>query len=375
MKAQPQFAAYPEASAPAYRRWLAAGTVLLALLGSAGVLLRPLLEARVTALIAAGALLLWLLALLLRTLSYRLNRHNAFHYAQEVARVERAWWSRHRRQVSLLGALLIGAAGTTREHWQLVLDNQKPPPQPKNERGGMAIRSSTVFATEATEREAQLAGLLALQWREQLPTTLNAAPVACYWQGSASAWQAFVEDMTRACPDLGLPERPEPWSGQQTLEALIARLQEQPEPARILCAGCHSGVPLQESARPAGEAAVLWLLGRSGAGARFTCGEWYAQGQDTLADVAARAQRQSELDNPPAITVTFRQPEIPALAECGWRLDGHQQDSNWGDLGPLEAMVVQTLAACYAEHHRQPCGWLAKDPAYTLALGIVKPDE
>ncbi|MCO6060477.1 hypothetical protein NG726_27970 [Pseudomonas sp. MOB-449] len=348
--------------------------MLLALVGSGGVLLRPFVEPRVAAVLAAGGLLLWLAALLLRTLYYRFNRHNASLYAHEVAEVERAWWSRHRQEACLQGAVLLGAVGTTQEHWRLLLARQHRTPVPHPEGNGTAIRLLSVFAKTQEERETQLAQLLAMQWREQLPASLACSPVACYWQGSASAWKAFTDDMTRHCPGLKLPEHPEPWQGQRSLELAIERLQRFPQPAHMLCAGCGS-VPTGSEGKPAGEAAVLWLLARSGTGVRLGRGEWYSERAERLVDVAVRAQVQSGLEGPPEACVSFAQPEVAELPDIGWRLDGQLQDANWGALGELEMMVVQTLAASYAEQHRKPCGWLAKDPAHRLVLGVVKIDE
>ncbi|SDJ39028.1 hypothetical protein SAMN05216189_101659 [Pseudomonas delhiensis] len=375
MNVPPRFAAYPAARPPAYGRWLAAGTTLLALLGATGVLSQPFLESRVTALLAAVVLLLWLAALLLRTLYYRLNRHNAYLYGQEVEQVERAWWVRHRQQVGLRGCLLLGPAGSTSAHWQQVLARQQRPPEPRKEGEGSALRLLSVFGTDTAGREMQLARLLALQWREQLPGTLADAPMACYWLGSIPAWQALVKDMAEQCPGLHLPEQPEAWQGQKTLEAIIERLQGAPEAARILCAGCRCMPAGKDESLPAGEAAVLWLLGSPGQGVRLGRGQWYAAGAESLGEVAAQACRQSRLEEPPEACVSFSQAGVPELAEMGWRLAGQLQDTYWGRLGELEAMVVQTLAAFQAQQQGEPCGWLASSPSHTLVLGVVSPEH
>ncbi|MDH0292898.1 hypothetical protein N7414_27570 [Pseudomonas sp. GD04087] len=370
MNAPPQFDAYPTASAPAYGRWLAAGTTLLALLGAAGVLLRPFIEPRVAALLAAAVLLVWLLALSLRTLHYRLNRHNAYLYDQEVARVERVWWVRHRQRVSLCDSLLLGPAGSTAEHWQQLLAGQLRPPEPVPEGEASALRLLSVFANDRAEREVQLAQLLAQQWREQLPATLANAPLACYWQGSEAAWQALLADMAPHCPDLPLPALPEPWQGQKTLETIIERLQRAPQDARILCAGVRSLPADKQQASPAGEAALLWLLGRPGQGAQLSRGEWYAVGGDKLHAVAEQACRQSRVEEAPDACVAFAHAEV---TELDWRLAGVTQDAHWGRLDDLEAMVVQSLAALYAQQQGKPCGWLAKDSEHPLILGIASP--
>ncbi|WP_325435258.1 hypothetical protein [Pseudomonas nitroreducens] len=369
MNAPPQFDAYPEASPPAYGRWLAAGTTLLALLGAAGVLLRPFMEPRVAALLAAIVLLLWLLAVLARTLYYRLNRHNAYLYDQEVARIERTWWARHRQQASLRHCLLLGAAGSTAAHWQQVLGRQQRALEPILEDDGKAQRLLSVFGKDSAEREVQLALLLAQQWREQLPTTLADTPLACYWLGSALAWQALVADMATHCPNLRLPAQPQPWEGQKTLEAIIDRLQRAPQEACILCAGSRSLPVDKEQALPAGEAALLWLLGRPGQGVQLGRGEWYAADSDTLNAVAEQACRQSRMEAAPEACVSFTHAEA---AELDWRMAGQAQDAYWGRLGDLEAMVVQSLAALHAQQGK-PCGWLAKDSEHSLILGIASP--
>lgn len=375
MNAAPRFAAYPEASPPAYGRWLAAGTSLLALVGSAGVMLRPFIEPRVAALLACIVMLVWLLALLVRTLYYRMNRHNAYLYGEEVAQIERIWWARHRQQVGVRDCLLLGAVGSTSEHWQQVLARQQRPLEPTQEGEGSALRVLSVFGTDSAEREIQLARLLALQWREQLPVSLNTVPLACYWLGSAEAWQALREDMAEHCAELRLPAQAETWQGQKTLESIIERLQRAPEDARILCAGCRSLPAEKDAALPAGEAAVLWLLGNPGQGARLGRGEWYAEGAEPLAEVAARACRQGHLSEPPEVCAAFSQADLPELEALDWRLAGQSLDAYWGRLGDLQAMVLQTLAALHARHQGKPCGWLAKDPAHTLILGIASPSD
>ena len=371
MNVPPRFAPYPEVRPPSYARWLAAGTTLLALLGAAGVFLRPFMAPEGTALLAAAALLMWLSVLLLRTLYYRVNRHNAQVYELEVAEVKRAWWMRYRQQAGLRQCLLLGAAGSTAAHWQQVLARQQRPPVPVKEGEGNALRLLSIFGSDSTEREAQLAHLLAMQWREQLPATLSEAPLACYWLGSISAWATFVAGISEYCPDLRLPAQAQAWLAQETLEAVIERLQDAPEHAWILCAGCRSLPAGKDSALPAGEAAVLWVLGRPDQGVRLGRGECYDVGTDALVDVAQQACSQRYLDAPPEMCVSFSQRDIPELSELDWRLSAHLQDVYWGDLGDLEAMVVQTLAALHVQHQGSPCGWLAKSSSRSLILGVV----
>jgi hypothetical protein len=108
---------------------------------------------------------------------------------------------------------------------------------------------------------------------------------------------------------------------------------------------------------------------------RFTRGEWFLTDTEHLPTVAQRALQQSQLTAPTQICVSFSQPDVPDLGAIGWNTKQHVQDANFGALEKLQAMVALTLAAWYAEQHQMPCAWLANDPHYTLALGIVEPDE
>ena len=129
-------------------------------------------------------------------------------------------------------------------------------------------------------------------------------PLACYWQGSLATWQAFVEQMTKCFADVQLPEEPEPWQGIRSLDSIIDRLQGAPVEARILCAGCQSSPPGPESLLPAGEAALLWLLGPEG-GVRFSRGEWFDAETEHLVTVAERALQQGQLTAPPQCACRF----------------------------------------------------------------------
>lgn len=254
------------------------------------------------------------------------------------------------------------------------VQSRPPTPTPGSTPEGATIRLLQVFGDEVAERERHLANLLVLQWQAQQPEPLALQPLACYWQGSLATWQAFVEQMTKCFPEVRLPEQPEPWQGIRSLDSIIDRLQGAPAEARILCAGCQSSPPGPESLLPAGEAALLWLLGPEG-GVRFSRGEWFDADTEHLVTVAERALQQGQLTAPPQCCVSFSQPGVPGLSAHGWNTSQYRQDANFGALGSLEAMVVQTLAAAYATQHQVPCAWLANDPHHTLALGIVEPDD
>ncbi|NWA04999.1 hypothetical protein [Pseudomonas gingeri] len=374
MTPAPTFAAYPLVAPPVYSRWLAGGAALLALVGSASALLRPFIEVRLAAIGMVAVLLFWVLALLLRVLYYRFNRHNAHCYGETARRIQQRWWQRHRQQAALVEAVLLGGACRTSEQMQGLFKPGHVPPVPRKTTGGVAIRLPEVSGRDSAKREHQLATLLALHWQAQREVPIVLQPLRCYWQGTPAAWRAFVEQMTKSCPQVLLPEDPEPWQGLASLDAIIDRLQGAPADARILCAGCQSSPTQPDSRLPAGEAALLWLLGPQG-GVRFCRGEWFAADTDSLASVAGRAQRQSELEAPVHTCVGFSQPDISDLSAIGWNTRQHLQDANFGALAGLEAMVVLTLAASYVEAHGVPCAWLANDPDHTLALGVVEPDE
>jgi hypothetical protein len=371
---EPEFAPYPLVQAPVYSRWAASGVALLAFLSAISAMLRSVIEPPLAVTGLACAALVWSLALLLRVLYFRLNRHNAQSYDEAADQVRRAWWMRHRQNAALVDSVLVSAACTTPEHGQLLFSSDHQPPEPLKSVEGSTIRLLQVFGNDVAERERNLAILLALQWHEQGVEDLAVQPLRCYWQGSLAAWQAFVEQMSLCLPQVQLPPQPEPWQGIRTLDSVIEQLQGAPATARILCAGCQSSPGQQESPLAAGEAAVLWLFSPEG-GVRFTRGEWFLTDTEHLPTVAQRALQQSQLTAPTQICVSFSQPDVPDLPAIGWNTKQHVQDANFGALEKLQAMVALTLAAWYAEQHQRPCAWLANDPHYTLALGIVEPDE
>ncbi|WP_025996885.1 hypothetical protein [Pseudomonas viridiflava] len=374
MKRAPDFVQYPLVHSPAYFRWMVFGAVLLIALSGAGVALRPEIEPQRLVTGIACAFGVWLLALLLRVLYLRLNRHNAQRYHEATEQVSQTWWKHHRQHVALVESVLISAACSTPEQAQLLFSSDHQPSEPRATSEGRALRLVEVFGENVAERERNLATLLALQWHEQRDEPSAVQPLRCYWQGSQLAWNAFVEQMARCAAQVQLPEQPEPWEGISSLGSAIDQLQGAPATARILCAGCQSSPVVQDSPLPAGEAAVLWLFGPEG-GARFSRGEWFDAGTEPLSKVAERALKQRELMAPTEVCVSFAQPDVPELAGIGWNTRQHAQNANFGRLGPLQAMVVQTLAAWHAMKHQVPCAWLANDPHHTLALGIVEPDD
>lgn len=370
----PEFASYPVAQAPVYSRWVASGVALLVLLSGGNVAMRSHIAPGPAIAVAVGAMLVWLVALLLRVLYVRLSRHNAQCYAQTSAQVSQAWWARHRESAALVEAVLVGAPCTCAQQGQLLFGSNHRPPAPQETPEGSEIRLCQVFGSDVSERERNLAILLALQWYEQHSELPLVQPLRCFWQGSLQAWQAFVEQATLCFPRLRLPERPEPWQGIRSLGSVIDQLKGAPADVRILCAGCQSSSVEKDNGLAAGEAALLWLVGSEGS-VRLSRGEWFDAGREELATVARRALLQSKLTEPSRICVSFSQPDMADLSASGWNTQHNIQDANFGALGNLQPMVAQTLAAWYVEQNREPCAWIANDPHHTLALGIVKPDD
>jgi hypothetical protein len=374
MRPQPTFPAYRQARPPAGKRWLAAGATLLLLTGGASALLRPQGTGYGQVVMVIGFItLLSALVWGLRVLFYRLATHNAQLYNHEVKQVQQQWWKRHRQHVALAEAVLIGPAGTTLTQWQRLVKRDHRQPDVRIEAGGKALRLLHSFTPDIAEREAQLAKTLVLQWREQHQGELAITPLRCYWSGSPASWLVFSTQMATSFPEVALPAHPLLWQGEESMASIIDELAYTTPDSLILCAGCRSLPAAHESRLPAGEAAVLWLLGQSGK-VQFSRGEVFNPSPDeNLVTVAQRALAQSELTQPPDACFLFSQPDIPDLNDTGWNVTQHVQDLNWGELAEIESMVVQTLAAFFAEHHAVPCGWLARDPNHTLALGIVKP--
>ncbi|NIF25142.1 hypothetical protein F3J44_01975 [Pantoea sp. Tr-811] len=365
---------YPEVAAPAYPRWLLAGAVLLGLLASGAVALRSWVEPALLLLTGTVAVLLWVLALTLRVLRYRLNRHNAQCYSEAIAFERQAWWERHRQKVALLQSVLVSPVCAQPEQVTALFEAGAAPSAALAPPQAHAIRLAQVLAPEGPARECELAVLLALKWQAIRDGEGALQPVSCYWQGSAAGWQAFRAQLALCSPEVVLPEQPLPWEGLRSLDAIIDRLHAAPAGTRILCAGCQSTVAEIAQPMPAGEAAVLWLLGKTGR-VMLPRGEWLAAGAEPLATVAERALEQSEMDAPATVCASLSQPGDPDQAALLWRVKAQRQDAHFGALGGLEALVMQTLAAWYAEQHGAPCAWLASDPEHALTLGIVTVDD
>ncbi|MDQ8601243.1 hypothetical protein, partial [Klebsiella aerogenes] len=237
--------------------------------------------------------------------------------------------------------------------------------------GARALRLIHSDIVDIDLREPQLARMLAQQWLAQRGEHQLPGLSGCYWQGSEPAWREFCAELRKRCPTAQLPHMAEPWQGEASLSEITARINESGDECFILVAGCQSVAATADSARPAGESAVLWLLAREGE-ARLTRGEVYeGAAVENIQHVCQRAMQQSGAERPPDPCIAFTQPQIPELAHSGWNSNQLLQDENWGETGQMEQLITIALAAIFARHFHQPCGWIARDPRHPLSLGIV----
>ncbi len=165
-----------------------------------------------------------------------------------------------------------------------------------------------------------------------------------------------------------------PRRGEASLAEIAHALAEADPHDTVLIAGCQVVVAQPGAVQPAGESAVLWLAGRDGP-VHLTGGETYcAEKGEALTAVAARVLEQNELSGPPEACALFFSRDWKRWRTADGILTCIAGDACWGDIGEMEGLTVLSLAAIYAAHYQQPCGWLARDPLNTLAIGIVKPD-
>lgn len=369
MRSMPVYPQYDISQAPSAKRWLAAGAILVLL--SAGLTLLLHKNALIVITGMTFSLLLVVMFWLIRLLYYRFSHHNAHFFNAQVDQRQQQWWLRHCRTLAFRDIVLIGPSGSETDDWLRVLNNAHVLPVVRKERGGDALRVSMSMSESVNGREQQLAAMLVLQW--QKTRKYDVAPDICYWLGGDEGWRAFVVQMAITFPALRLPDAPRPWMGEASLSTIIAEINTSPDDITIMVAGCQSLPAEKNSNQPAGESAVLWVLGPEGV-VTMSRGEVYSPPDDkTPEPVFERVLLQSECEQPPEHCLLFSQPDIEGLERSGWNISKHVQDMNWGSVGSMEALIVISLAVIYAETQRTPCGWIAKDPQHSLSLGIVKP--
>ncbi|MFK8260468.1 hypothetical protein ACFL9S_22125 [Erwinia sp. AnSW2-5] len=372
MRALPEFPVWKTANPPASKKWLAVGALLTLLAGGGAALLRKgeedssmIFTLMLLALAITG--LLWLC----RLVYYRASWHHATTWQQAVDREHHLWWEAHQSTLALRDILLIGPAGSDESDWKLVLSREQRPPEMQQEASGKALRIARTFSSDVTAREQQLARSLVLLWHQEQSEPVSTFS-GVFWLGSEPGWQAFVSQMNATFPEVALPPEPEIWNGEETLSHIAARLR-QDKTRQFLLAGCQSCAASSGHRLPAGESAVLWRVAADGPVVMPRGEVFSASTHDALKEVCQRALKQSALDDAPDACVLFSHPDLPQLAETGWNVTHHLQDSYWGDVGDMQLPVVISLAALHARHQQHPCGWLATDPQHPLALGMVKP--
>ncbi len=369
----PSFTPRSEPAAPNNKRWMMAGAALISFSSAVIVLLTPAEQRGVnTFAVAAAITLLLLMVWLTRMLWYRCAWHNCSFHQQLVKYEEQQWWSQHRQAAGLQDVVLLGPAGSEPQHWYRLLLREHRPLQPVAELNGQALRLPQVVNKSQSARETQLARLLVLQWREQRPDPLCSSPQRCFWQGTQEAWQAFIQQASVTFPELSLPEYPECWRGEASLSVAIEKMADATTDQTILIAGSESQSASASGGPPAGEAAVLWLLGSEGK-VQLTRGEICRSGDaDALSAACVRTLEQSQISDPPEACLLFALPENDMPAACGWNLTHHLQDGNWGRTGGMEALVAISLAALNTQQQGKPSGWIARDPVAGYTTGIVK---
>lgn len=272
-----------------------------------------------------------------------------------------------------MDVVLIGPAGAELFDWLRVIKREQPVPPVRQEASGKVMRIARTFSSDLIEREKQLAQMLVLQWKQQRKDEPAIFPEKFFWLGSDEGWQAFVTQLSACFPGMKTPEIPERWQGEETLSLLAEVFGDGERQGVFLVAGCQSLSPSSDAFRPAGESAVLWVVGSHG-DVSLTRGEfWGSSDVEPLQQIVSRAEKQSELDESPDTCVLFSHPSQPELAGCGWNVTHNTQDDYWGEPGKLDALIVISLAAMSAKSEVKPCAWIASDPLHTFALGIVKP--
>ncbi len=374
MRESPKFPHYRVAFPPSVKRWLGFGSSVILLSGILAALIRrPEHHISIILSCMVGISIFIGVGWLIRMLSFRLSVHHSMTWSREVEYERKHWWEIHQRSFSLMDVVLIGPAGAELFDWLRVIKREQPVPPVRQEASGKVMRVARTFSSDLIEREKQLAQMLVLQWKKQRKDQPAIFPEKFFWLGSGESWRAFVMQLNECFPGMNIPESPERWLGEETLSLFAETFADGELQGVYLVAGCQSLYSSSDAVRPAGESAVLWLVGGHG-DVRLTRGEfWGASDVESLQQIVSRAEKQSEPDESPDKCILFSHPLLPELADCGWNVTHNTQDEYWGESGKLDALIVISLAAMSARSEKEPCAWIASDPLHTLALGIVKP--
>jgi len=373
MKRPPEYPEWQASKPPAVGKWLAAGALFALLLGGCAALLRNpsnggtgvILIAMLAGLIITGLCWLW------RLVYHRASLHHAANWHHQTEQERSLWWEQHQSLLALQTVILTGPAGSDASDWIRVLNREQKPPAEHLEVKGRGLRTSLTFTFEPGDREQQLARSLVLLWKKN-GSKFTAHFARCFWLGSNAAWRAFSAQMSVTFPGIVLPFSPERWRGEETLSLMAASLQVDSSKC-FLVAGCVSSPAYAGASPSTGEAAVLWVSGAEGHVVMPRGEVFDASSSESLSDVCTRALQQAKTEKVPDACILFSHPSLAQLDGNGWNTTQYVQDSYWGKLGEIEPLVVISLAAILAQHQNKPCCWIASDPQYTLALGVIKP--
>lgn len=372
MNTPPQFPAYVEPGEPKWRRWWLA---LLVLWGAqSGLLLaiwpegRPRLELWLW---SAVLPLFWGLMLAVRTLVWRIGLMNRDAYHQTLQAAERRWWRKRGKALPVRQVLLLGPAGLEPLYYQRLMVGT-PVPQPMTSTDAVVARLRCQLSrNETRERSMALGRQLARLVLAEIGADARWGDLrGLAWAGDAGGEAAFVQAL--AAGGVTLPDARWPLRSLKDLDALIDAVPQVcgDDGAGLLCAGVVSREYAGEGEVP-GEAGFLWVVGRKGA-LRVHRGEYLQPEEgESAGELCAQMQRYAGLAEAPADCLALDAASQSAFVEGGWMVGPHQLAEYWGALGELAPFVGMSLAALQVETSGEPCGWLGKDEAGRLAMGVV----
>jgi hypothetical protein len=370
MSKMPEFDFCPEVRPPRYKWWFTSLLVLLVLLGSTlpwGYLVIFMLP------LSGFILGLWLVGFICVHLIYFSRERDALRFANTVEQLKLEWQARNRHKAALVEAVLVEVTCRRPEATQALFDPDRQPTDLTEPLDWITIHHGAVSGVDTTERECQVAKLLAVQWSVQQSKPVVLQPLRCYWLGSQDSWEAFVEQMAQVCPEVRLPAHPESWQGIDSLYAIIDRLQDVPDDAFIFCGGCQGLSTLAQSSQPENAAALLWVFGAEGR-LLFSRGEWPAPVAQRFAPMVQGKPYLCGYTLPDQICVSFAQPYVPRTFDIRCDKRREKDDPTVRTLDDLSDMISMTQAALGVVRQKKPTSWRGRDPQRPPVLGIVKPN-